>query len=365
MRFLLSAVGLLLSLAVMALAGAMALRSAWTGALLLLALAVVLLPGVRRLTGFPLPGWLRGGLFVAIAAGLFFWAAGADRTSIFDSPAVQAEFERLYAEKLSQWPVPYEERLLETRHGRVHVIVAGPADAPPVLLLHAGGAASWIWGGNVEQLSRTFRIFAVDRLGDPGLSRYTTLGERIGSARERAAHLVEVMDLLGIDAAHVVGASQGGYEAFLLAGFHPDRVRRMVLIAPLGLSGTSQAALRLGLAYLFPLRPVIEATFLRVFSEDREVRTAFAEWFPLTVSGTLPVNPVVRPLSEVDRDAMVRPTLFVLGSSDRVLGDPDAVRLQLSDMPNAEVAVVEGGHLVAGERPEDVTRLIVAFLSGG
>jgi pimeloyl-ACP methyl ester carboxylesterase len=363
MRLLFRLFGFVLGIVGAALALSMLLAAKWTGALLFAAFALACLP-TRRLTGLALPATLRVVLALAALGGAWWWwSSGPQRAKIYDSPAAEAAFESLYEARLGDWPVPYESRMVETVLGEVHVLVAGPADAPPLVLLPAGEVPAWSWGQNVEMLSRTFRIFAIDPLGMPGRSVAGTPGTRIASAGALAAHYAEVMTALGISEADVVGASEGGYAAFSLARFHPDRVRRLVLVAPLGFSPVTEPSARLALAHLFPLRPVEEGFFRWAYGEDRRLRLDIAPWSAQLHRATVPRRPVPWPFGEQDLRAMVRPALVVLGSRDRVLGDPADLRETLAAVPRARVELVDAAHLAAAEMPEEVNALILAFLA--
>ena len=352
-----------------ALAVSMALRQSWGGALIFLAFVLLCLPATGRLVtraiGLPFPPLARAGAFLITVGLLLWWLSGAPRPSIYSSPAVAAEFERLYAEKLAAWPVPHESRFLDTSLGRVHVIVSGPEEEPPLLLLHASAVSSWSWIYNIEGLSRGFRVFAVDLIGDAGLSAYADLGNRMQTPSDQADHYAEVMDLLGLERAAVVGASEGGFIALNLARGHPERVERLVLLGPMGLSGTLGAAARITLAQLFPVGPVPAATFRWAFSGNESLQADFAEWFPLVMSGTLPAKVAPWPFGAEARAAMGHPMLFVFGSRDNVVGDPEAARERVADIPNARVAVVEAGHLMAAEAPGEINALILGFLAEG
>jgi pimeloyl-ACP methyl ester carboxylesterase len=64
----------------------------------------------------------------------------------FRSPELRAQLIAKYDAVLDSWPVPYEERDVDTGFGTTHVIVTGPASAPPLVLLHGAATTSAMWG---------------------------------------------------------------------------------------------------------------------------------------------------------------------------------------------------------------------------
>jgi hypothetical protein len=141
-------------------------------AIALLALTLVLLPPVRgliqNLVGQPVPwwGWV---VSIVVLLVLFQGLGSLNRpTSIYKSPQVEARLMEIYDEKMADWPVPYRDVFLDTAYGKVHVSVSGPEDAPPLVLLHASGVASWSWKFNVEEFSDRYRLYAIDTVGDVG-----------------------------------------------------------------------------------------------------------------------------------------------------------------------------------------------------
>ncbi|NOG50847.1 MAG: alpha/beta fold hydrolase [Chloroflexi bacterium] len=76
----------------------------------------------------------------------------------------------VYAYGLSRYPVPYDSLMVDTPLARTHVLISGPTDAPPVLLIHGAGMNALAWINQIEPLSRHFRVVAVDLPGQSGLS---------------------------------------------------------------------------------------------------------------------------------------------------------------------------------------------------
>lgn len=111
-----------------------------------------------------------------------------------------------YEEILTQWPVPYENRVVETTFGETYMIVSGDQEAKPLMLLHGGGGNSTMFIDNVATLSKHFRIYAIDIIGEAGKSA----GTRPTKITEYSTWLKEVFDALGISKAALCGASLGG-----------------------------------------------------------------------------------------------------------------------------------------------------------
>src|SRR5262249_20379386 len=55
----------------------------------------------------------------------------------FRSAEDEARYRAAYDAALATWPVVPESRSIATRFGAAHVLAAGPAGAPPLILLHS------------------------------------------------------------------------------------------------------------------------------------------------------------------------------------------------------------------------------------
>src|SRR6185436_17933131 len=90
--------------------------------------------------------------------------------SMFRTAAGQARYFEAYDATLALWPVPVESSDVPTRVGRTYVHIYGVAGAPPLLLLPGQAVSSTMWYPNIAALSRPFRVYAPDILGDMGKS---------------------------------------------------------------------------------------------------------------------------------------------------------------------------------------------------
>jgi 2-hydroxy-6-oxonona-2,4-dienedioate hydrolase/2-hydroxy-6-oxo-6-(2'-carboxyphenyl)-hexa-2,4-dienoate hydrolase len=135
------------------------------------------------------------------------------------------------AKPLEDWP-PVSVELLGTQTRivqgkRWHHRIVEAGDGDPLLLLHGIGGHAETWARNLHNLGRHFHVYAVDMVFH-GLSGK----EGWDSARWvqlQADGLVDLLDALGHDWAHVEGESLGAEVAFDLAARYPDRVRKLIM----------------------------------------------------------------------------------------------------------------------------------------
>ncbi len=104
----------------------------------------------------------------------------------------------------------------------------GPADGPPVLLVHGlGGSSVGEWYQVAPKLATERRVILVDHRSH-GLS--PVMRNRY-EVEDVADDIAGILDELGLGVVDVVGYSMGGTIAQALAHRHPRRVRRLALVA--------------------------------------------------------------------------------------------------------------------------------------
>jgi pimeloyl-ACP methyl ester carboxylesterase len=109
----------------------------------------------------------------------------------------------------------------------------------PIVLVHGAGTSSAIWHRAAPLLAERFRVVAPDV---PGYGGSPAAGK--GFALEEVTDdLVAGLEEAGVPPSYdLVGHSMGGAIAILLAARHPERVRRLVLVAPAGLAALPRVA---------------------------------------------------------------------------------------------------------------------------
>jgi pimeloyl-ACP methyl ester carboxylesterase len=105
--------------------------------------------------------------------------------------------------------------------------VTQTGEGPDVLLIGGLADPSSVWEPQVARLAHSFRVTRFDARGIPGAP--ITPGPY--KLQALVADALAVLDVGGIDRAHVVGSSLGGVVAQQLAIRHPERVASLVLAA--------------------------------------------------------------------------------------------------------------------------------------
>jgi pimeloyl-ACP methyl ester carboxylesterase len=114
---------------------------------------------------------------------------------------------------------------------QLHVRQSGPPDAPAVVLLHGFGSSLQTWDVWAKGLAATHRVVRIDLPGS-GLSPPDPAHDY---RDERSLDmLISLMDSLGLQHASLVGHSMGGRIAWTFAAKFPERVDKLVLVAPDG-----------------------------------------------------------------------------------------------------------------------------------
>jgi pimeloyl-ACP methyl ester carboxylesterase len=295
--------------------------------------------------------------------------ARPERLETFKSDAVKARYLTAYDGLMRKWPVPYEERDAPTRFGVTHVVVSGPPDAPPLVLLHAMLATATVWRPNVEGLSRHFRVYAVDILGQYGKS---ISSKAIGSRRQLADWMCDLFDALGITRASLVGNSYGAFVALNQAALAPERVDRCVMINPAGVFASVlpiflRMLLRRSLSALRPAAQRPRLTVAATLGRNVQLGPDEQEWADLVSlvwTEDMRINAAFpRVLSSAELRAIRCPALLLIGDNDLMYEPQKILKRAQKRMPLLEAAIVPNAyHIAAMAQPNEINARIIRFL---
>ena len=251
---------------------------------------------------------------------------------------------------------------------RVRIVEAGDPQAYPVVLLHGWGASAYNYRGILKPLADAgYHAIAPDLRGHGGSD--TKLGRGAWTREGMVEWLRTLLDALHVRECAMVGQSIGGALALDAAAAMPDRVRAVVLLAPIGFTTVRRVMLARMFPWVsFPTTPRwIVARILRDIYGSRaqwSQRDLDEYWTPLRRGDV--VRAVLQSAREFDftpRDPAPLSGCRVVirfGELDRLI--PHAVAMRhASRFQGADVAVLRGvGHVPAEEVPDEIVALIKA-----
>ena len=193
--------------------------------------------------------------------------------SIYRSAAGRRAIERVYEAGVAALPFDVDSQYVDTRHGRTHVLVAGPADGRPVVVFHGGNSTNPLTLAWFGDLIDEYRIVAPDTIGQPGRSAETRVDPRGDGYGEWVVDLLDAIESgsgeietgevgsgeiesediepIALDAVPMIGTSYGSGIVLRTAAYAPERIDRAALVVPAGFgTGPFGPMLRIGLPAL-------------------------------------------------------------------------------------------------------------------
>ena len=271
-------------------------------------------------------------------------------------------------------------RIVATRRARLSMMEAG--SGPPVLAVHGLGATKGSFLPTVADLSARFRVIAVDLPGFGDSDK--PIGARYDAAFFARA-VVDLLDALELDRVHLIGNSLGGRIALEVGLLHPERVNRLVLLAP-SLAWRRGRPLvpllrltrpELGLVQIAPRRVVQQIVHRLIPGADQGWTAAGVDEFLrayLTPAGRAAFYAAARQIYLEEphgedgfwpRLRKLEPaSLFIWGRRDKLV--PIAFERHVKEaLPQASHLELECGHVPQVERPRQTHAAVGMFLDAG
>ena len=280
----------------------------------------------------------------------------------------------------------YRSSFVRTTNGiKTHFIEAGEGD--PVLFVHGGGPGACgehNWQNNVPALAQKFHVFAIDLIG----YGYTDKPPIEYTYQAKVDHVAGFIDALCLDQVHLVGNSMGSYVAVRYALDHPERTKKVLMVATATVAGAmgvgavskqgNQVREVVGdLATKETMRDWLEMLLNnkdRITDDllERRVRVA-------NLPGSMEAQKSYREhMAKIRRDSNLHqwydisqrlpkvtfPLALVWGKDDRFAPVELAERLRAA-LPNLdEFHIVDGsGHQVQNDQPEKFNEIALRFFS--
>jgi pimeloyl-ACP methyl ester carboxylesterase len=270
-----------------------------------------------------------------------------------------------YDKALTLWQIPLVEKYIKTTFGKAHVIVTGPENGEPLVLLHGMNASSTMWYPNIKSLSQQYRVYAIDFFLEPGKSLCQP--EASGTS-EIVNWYYEIFDHLNLKKFSLVGASRGGWLALNIALHNKSRINKIVLLSPAQTFIWIRPGAKIlnNIEYsMIPkrkrLRNVLETM---TFDVDKISQIYINQYYIATKKAT--INKCflqMRPFSDKQLKSLNMPILMLIGDHD-IINNNKSINRAKELFPNVETGKIKNsGHFLSVDQPEIVNKRILDFLN--
>lgn len=253
---------------------------------------------------------------------------------------------------------------------KLYYEIAGEGE--PLVLIPGFAAGRWIWFKQTAALSRNFKVVIFDPRG-VSASDKPEGSHAISLLADDVAHLLQAV---GIESAHVVGASFGGFVAQEFALKYPHMTRKLVLcctsfggpnhVAPTAQTLSALASTK-GLNSEERMRENLLLAFTPQYLEthaaevDRVVHLRATNEVPEHVYLSQ-LQAAVSFNSELRIKGISSPTLVLSGDADVIVPVQNSLNLAGS-IPGAKLQIISGGsHTFFIEQASEFNQVVADFL---
>ena len=249
----------------------------------------------------------------------------------------------------------------------IHYEIEGRGD--PVMLLIGLPGVGGGWGPQIPLFAKDYLTIVPDQRG-AGQSSRPDSGYTI---EEHATDMAETLRSLGCGPAHIVGSSTGGVIGQIMALDHPDVVRTVTMGSAWAVPDDyfrHQFETRKRILQESDLRVYADASALFLFSPTyfRHHYDEIKKWCEVAASGSSDPGIMAKRIDMIlnyDPKGRLKdikhPVLVLVGDHDACT--PPYFSEELVNLiPGAEMAMLEGGHLIYRENPEGFHSRVVDFI---
>jgi 3-oxoadipate enol-lactonase len=247
---------------------------------------------------------------------------------------------------------------------------AGSGD-PLILIMGLGGDLQ-AWALQAPALAKQYRVITLDNRG----AGRTSAPDRPYSIAAMAEDVAALMDRLGLEKAHILGYSMGGYIAQELAIAHPGKVDKLILLATAAtIDGYGRTVVR----SLIDIRrsnlsreQVVRSMSVFLYSPallddearyERAVLNQLANPYPQQDHADIRQAQAILGFDAGDRAPKIKsPTLVAYAADDILVPARNSQRLAKL-IPGAKLLELPGGHLGPLEYPNEYNQAFLEFLA--
>jgi len=281
-------------------------------------------------------------------------------TKIFINPAVKnfafiVFFVTLSKVSISQTGIPYGSNNGKYQKvNGVKLYYEEYGQGAPLLLIHGGLSSIENFAPLIPELSKKFRVIAVDCPGQGRSEQADSLSYQL-----MADYFSKMIDLLKLDSVYIFGYSDGGNIALLMAADRPDKVKKAIAFAAASNTSGYYPEAIAGLDQLKPER--IEKDF-RWWLDAHLQRTPQKDKWKKFISdfSKMCAVPVIVPDDKLKK---ISTSILVAQGDNDIVKPEHALQLHQAIKGSQLCIVPAASHFILFERPELFNLIVIEFLT--
>lgn len=271
---------------------------------------------------------------------------------------------KAYDKTLKKWGVAYEDLYITTSKGIAHVLMSGPKDAEPIILLHGMSASSTMWYPNAKALAKHNRIFAIDLIIEPGKSHKTADFKDIDDV---TAWYEEVFWALKLKSFNLVGTSRGGWLATNIALRSKGNVKSLILLSPVQTFmwiPPSTGLLKNIFNVFYSKEDAVERTMETLSKDASKIDRSYMRQYRLGLKNDTEDKFLVqmKPFPNSVLQTLKMPVLVLIGDDD-IFNTKHTISLTEKYVPRGRGEIIRNsGHFLSVDQADIVNKKILDFI---
>ncbi|CUU49421.1 alpha/beta fold hydrolase [Clostridium beijerinckii] len=261
---------------------------------------------------------------------------------------------KFYDKFLQKLALSYEKFYVDTRYGKTFIIASGEKSNPSLILLHGSGMNSVMWLRDIKEYSKTYRVYAIDMLGEPGKSDENRPSL---SGSSYAEWLKEVFENLSVERANIIGISLGAWLAIKFSVSYPEMVSKLVLLCPSGVGPQKKSFIFKAIAYGILGEKGIDKLYYKV-NGNQPIPEEMLKYQKLIGKSFNYRKETIPVFSDNELKLLTMPTVLFVGAKDIMLHSDKTARRLGNLLPHAQINISpKAGH----SNVNDVNKIIEWF----
>lgn len=279
---------------------------------------------------------------------------------------------------------PFKTHQVELPGGETIAYVDQGEGEQTIILIHGLGSYLPAWKKNIPELSKHFRVIAIDL---PGYGK-SSKNPHSGMMTYYARVVKEFIEALGLESVVLGGHSMGGQISMVTALYYPERVEKLVLTAPAGFEKFTEgqkewfrSVMTVRGVMLTPVEDIISNLAYNFYElpddagfmiTDRIAMREAEDFEAYCYAVVQSVNGMVDEATHEYLHKIQQPTLIIFGEKDNLIPNRflnpgftrDIANVGAERIPNNELHMIpQSGHFVQFESADQFNQIVVDYLN--